>query len=185
MLEAEIKLALGEDDEARLRERLAALGATPAATHEQADTYFTHPVRDFPRTDEALRLRLDDGVVRVTYKGPKLDPPRKTREEIEFALDTELPVATALLERLGFRVAAGVHKRRAEWHVPGLLPAVVSIDEVVGLGTYCEVEVSAATVEEGRTALAELQQRLGLDHLPPIADSYLELLARRARANAS
>lgn len=185
MLEAEIKLALGADDEARLRERLAALGATPATTHEQADTYFAHPVRDFPRTDEALRLRLDDGVLRVTYKGPKLDPPRKTREEIEFALGTELDVATTLLERLGFRVAAAVRKRRAEWHVPGLLPGVVSIDEVDGLGTYCEVEVSAATVEEGRTALAELQHRLGLDHLSPIADSYLELLARRAGSNAS
>lgn len=181
MLEAEIKLPLAAADEARLRARLAALGATPAAAHEQADSYFAHPVRDFRSTDEALRLRLDDGVLRVTYKGPKLDPPRKTREEIEFTLDADLGVATTLLERLGFRAAAVVRKRRAEWHVPGAHPAAVSIDEVEGLGTYCEVEVATESVEEGRTALAELQQRLGLDHLSPIADSYLELLAQRAR----
>ena len=180
MLEAEIKLALDAADEARLRERLAALGATRAATHRQADTYFAHPVRDFRRTDEALRLRLDDDVLRVTYKGPKLDPPRKTREEIEFPIDADLGVATTLLERLGFRAAAAVRKRRVEWLLPGPLPATISIDDVEGLGTYCEVEVSAATVEEGRSALADLQRRLGLDHLSPIADSYLELLARHA-----
>lgn len=181
MLEAEIKLPLGAQDEARLRERLAALGALPVATHQQADSYFAHPVRDFRTTDEALRLRLDDGELRVTYKGPKLDPPRKTREEIEFALGTDLALASTLLERLGFRAVAVVRKRRTEWHVRARLPGTISIDEVDGLGTYCEVEVSAATVDEGRAALLELQQRLGLDHLTPIAESYLELLARRGR----
>lgn len=181
MLEAEIKLPLDAADQRRLRERLDALGAAAGATHEQADSYFAHPVRDFRVTDEALRLRLDDGVLRVTYKGPKLDPPRKTREEIEFALGTDLAVASTLLDRLGFRAAAIVRKRRTEWHVPGRLPGTISIDEVEGLGTYCEVEVSAETVDEGRAALAELQQRLGLDHLAPIAESYLELLARRER----
>lgn len=180
MLEAEIKLPLGGADETRLRERLAALGAAPSPAREQADSYFAHPVRDFRRTDEALRLRLDDGVLRVTYKGPKLDPPRKTREEVEFAIETGLDVATTLLERLGFRRAAVVRKRRAEWHLPGPHPATVSIDEVAGLGTYCEVEVSSTTVEEGRTALAGLQRHLGLDHLSAIAESYLELLTRRA-----
>jgi len=180
MLEAEIKLPLAAPDEARLRERLAALGAAPAVTHDQADSYFAHPGRDFRQTDEALRLRLDDGVLRITYKGPKLDPPRKTREEIEFTLEAGLDLATTLLERLGFRAAAVVRKRRAEWHVPGAYPALVSIDEVEGLGTYCEVEVSATTVEEGRTALIGLQRQLALDHLSPIAESYLELLERRA-----
>lgn len=179
MLEAEIKLPLAPDDETRLRARLAEIGATSASTHEQADSYFAHPVRDFRTSDEALRLRLDDGVLRVTYKGPKLDPPRKTREEIEFALGTDLAVATTLLERLGFREAAVVRKRRAEWHVPEAFPATISIDRVEGLGTYCEVEVSTETVAEGRSALDELQQRLGLDHLSPIADSYLELLEQR------
>lgn len=179
MLEAEIKLPLSADDEARLRARLTEVGATAASEHHQADSYFAHPVRDFRATDEALRLRLDDGVLRVTYKGPKLDPPRKTREEIEFTLEADLAVATTLLERLGFRAAAVVVKRRLEWHIHGTYPAAISIDEVEGLGTYCEVEVSTETVEEGRTVLAALQQRLGLDHLAPIADSYLELLERR------
>lgn len=180
MLEAEVKLALSHDDEVLLRARLAALGATVIGTHEQADSYLAHPLRDFRQTDEALRLRLDDGALRVTYKGPKLDPPRKTREEIEFALATDLATASTLFERLGFRPAATVRKLRAEWRIATLHDAVVSIDEVLDLGTFCELEVATESVAEGRAALAELQERLGLSHLAPIPDSYLELLARRA-----
>lgn len=181
MLEAEIKLALSPDDATRLRARLAELGATVAGTHTQADTYFAHPLRDFRHTDEALRLRQDHDSLRVTYKGPKLDPPRKTREEIEFALGADLATATTLLERLGFRAAATVKKERVEWNVPGDPPATLALDDVAGLGTFCEIEVAAQDVAAARAALENVQQRLGLAHLAPIADSYLELLQRAGR----
>lgn len=181
MLEAEIKLALSADDATRLRARLAELGATVAGTHTQADTYFAHPLRDFRQTDEALRLRQDHDSLRVTYKGPKLDPPRKTREEIEFALGADLATATTLLERLGFRAAATVKKERVEWNVPGDPPATLALDDVAGLGTFCEIEVAAQDVAAARAALENVQQRLGLAHLAPIADSYLELLQRAGR----
>jgi adenylate cyclase class 2 len=181
MLEAEIKLPLTAGDEVLLRARLADLAASVAGTHVQADTYFAHPQRDFRATDEALRLRQDDDTLRVTYKGPKLDPPRKTREEIEFALAADLATATTLLERLGFRPAAIVRKHRVEWHVPGDPPATLALDQVAGLGTFCEIEVAAQDVGAARAALEVVQRRLGLEHLAPIPDSYLELLARRAR----
>ena len=57
----------------------------------------------------------------------------------------------------------------------------MSIDEVEGLGTFCEIEVEAGAVDEGRTRLEQVQARLGLGHLAPIAESYLELLAARQR----
>lgn len=179
MLEAEVKLALDGDAVAALRARLASLGATPHGRHAQADTYFAHPQRDFRTTDEALRLRSEDGALRLTYKGPKLDPPRKTREEIEFALGTDHVTATALLERLGFRAAAVVRKRREELLLPGKFHATVSIDDVEGLGTFCEIEVAANDVAQGRARLEDVQLRLGLGGLAPIAESYLELLAAR------
>jgi len=115
MLEAEVKLALAPDNAAALRTRLAAADVRAAGTHDQTDTYFAHPGRDFRATDEALRLRSDNGALRITYKGPKLDPPRKTREEIEFALGADHATASTLLERLGFRPVAEVRKRRHEW----------------------------------------------------------------------
>jgi adenylate cyclase class 2 len=179
MLEAEVKLALA--DAGTLRARLAALGAEARGSHTQVDTYFAHPQRDFRTTDEALRLRSEDGVLRVTYKGPKLDPPRKTREEIEFALGTDHATASALLERLGFVPAAVVRKRRDELALPGAFVAVIALDDVEGLGTYCEIEVPADDVAQGRVRLHEVQARLGLEALPAIAESYLELLAARAR----
>ncbi|MBU6283640.1 class IV adenylate cyclase, partial [bacterium] len=156
--------------------RLSSLGATGGGEHRQSDVYLAHPARDFAATDEALRLRLDDATLRITYKGRKLDPPRKTREEIEFPLATDLPTASLLLERLGFRPVATVVKRRVEWRLPGPGDAVVSIDEVDGLGLFCEVEVAAEDPTAGREALDRALLRLGLEDATPIAESYLELL---------
>jgi adenylate cyclase class 2 len=179
MLEAEVKLALDDAARERLRARLADLGAAPEPPHEQSDVYFAHPVRDFAQSDEALRLRQDDGALRVTYKGPKLDPPRKTREEIEFGLDTDVETARTLLERIGFRTVAIVRKRRVEYALPGDPPASVAIDDVEGLGAFCEVEVQSPTVAAGREALDRALERLGLAGLAPIPQSYLELLLDR------
>jgi adenylate cyclase class 2 len=179
MLEAEVKLALDADAARALHERLAALRARRLGEHVQVDTYFAHPVRDFRATDEALRLRLDDDRLRITYKGPKLDPPRKTREEIELGLDTDIDTASALLTRLGFTSVARVEKRRVEYELPAARKVIVAVDDVQQLGCFCEIEVEARDVVEGREALDESVRRLGLAHLAPIPESYLELLLGR------
>lgn len=176
MLEAEIKLRIDEATTQALRGRLDALGGTVRPELRQHDVYFAHPARDFARTDEALRLRRDAGGLRITYKGPKLDPPRKTREEIEFPLETDIETARTLLERLGFTEVASVEKTRAEIALDGPPRAVISIDHIDGLGTFCEVEVEAASVDDGRAALRRLAEDLGLADRAPIAESYLELL---------
>ena len=177
-LEAEIKLRLAAATRERLERRLVALGAQATAELPQCDEYFAHPVRDFARSDEALRLRRVGDELRITYKGAKLDPPRKTREEIEFALATDPGTAARLLERLGFRPVARVVKRRREHRLRDAPPTLVCLDEVEGLGTFCEIEVEAASVEEGRRRLAARLSELGLDALPPVPESYLELLLR-------
>jgi adenylate cyclase class 2 len=184
MLEAEVKLALDEEARTRLVARLAELRAIPAGEHEQVDAYYAHPTRDFALTDEALRLRLDDGRQRVTYKGPKLDPPLKTREEIEFELATDVATASRLLARLGFRPVATVCKRRVELRLEGdggEGAVTVCLDDVDGLGAFCEIEsVAATSVESGRRTLERALERLGLAGRAPLATSYLELLLARA-----
>ncbi|HYC21989.1 MAG TPA: class IV adenylate cyclase [Candidatus Bathyarchaeia archaeon] len=179
MLEAEIKLRLEPADVAALSERLVALGASALGTHLQVDTYFSHPTRDFATTDEALRLRCDGGRLSITYKGPKLDPPRKTREEIEFPLVASIETATAMLERLGFRPTATVRKERTDFLLAE--GTQVSIDRVGELGCFCELEVAADDVRTGREALEASLHRLGLDGHRPIAESYLELLLAARR----
>lgn len=178
MLEAEIKLAIDEAAAGALRRRLEELGAVIHPELHQHDVYFAHPARNFAETDEALRLRLDAGGLRITYKGPKLDPPRKTREEIEFPLGTEVDTGRTLLERLGFTEVASVEKTRTELVLAGPPRAVVSIDHIDGLGTFCEIEVETESVEGGRKELERLAQTLDVSERPPIAESYLELLLR-------
>jgi adenylate cyclase class 2 len=177
MLEAEVKVRLPAARRALLADRLRELGATPRREHLQVDTYLAHPTRDFAATDEALRLRLANDRLVLTYKGAKLDPPRKTREEIEFPLGTDLETATRLFARLGFTPVATVRKRRSDFALSGAHGATtVSLDEVEGLGSFCEIEVAARDVAGGREALAVESTRLGLADLAPIAESYLELL---------
>jgi adenylate cyclase class 2 len=179
VLEAEIKLRLAPADVDALYARLATLAASPLGTHRQIDTYFAHPTRDLAATDEALRLRLDGERLLITYKGPKLDPPRKTREEIEFPLGTNLETATRLLERLGFRAVATVEKERTDFVLEGGM--LVSIDRVAELGSFCELEVAADAVRSGREVLEAGMQRLGLAAHRLIAESYLELLLEARR----
>ncbi len=185
MLEAEIKIEIDRATADRLHTALLDLGATARPARRQEDVYFAHPSRDFASTDEALRLRQDDGRLRITYKGPKLDPPRKTREEIEFPLETDVATGRALLERLGFTPVATVAKSRTELVLRGPPAAIVSLDEIAGLGTFCEIEVEAQTVSDGRNALGTLAERLGVADHPPIAASYLELLLGRGAPHSS
>ena len=66
--------------------RLVALSARFREAIDQVDRYFSHPCRDFSKTDEALRLRKVGGHVAITWKGPRIDTATKTRREIELDL---------------------------------------------------------------------------------------------------
>jgi adenylate cyclase class 2 len=122
----------------------------------QTDLYLSHPCRDFAKTDEALRLREEGGRVALFYKGPKLDPRSKTREELSVAVPD--PAAMRMiLERLGFRPVAEVRKTRRNF---GLGPVEVSLDRVAGLSGYVELEVQDRPVEEGRSMLLALIRSL-------------------------
>ena len=77
----EVEIKFRAADLEALGRRLLSLGAEPIGTSEQEDLYLAHPSRDFASTDEALRLRRVGDMNRITYKGPKLGGPTKTREE--------------------------------------------------------------------------------------------------------
>lgn len=186
MYEVELKFRMADPAavECRLEELAARFG--PPVT--QVDRYFSHPCRDFSRTDEALRLRRTGDEVRVTWKGPRLDAGTKTRREIELPLAVGPGMAatldhwTTLLEALGFRVVREVAKvrrsARLEWQ-----GAVVeaAIDTVVGLGGYLELEIQAgeADLPLARSQLAALALQLDAGVAEP--RSYLEMLIERDR----
>ena len=68
-------------DVSRVKKRILELGGRDFGCSIQVDEYYAHPARDFAITDEALRLRTENNLTVITYKGPKLDRETKTREE--------------------------------------------------------------------------------------------------------
>ena len=167
-------------DPPALAEKLAALGATLSETRTELDVYYAHPARDFAATDEALRIRRTDRADSITYKGPKIDATTKTRREIDLPLPPDESHAAGwgtLLEALGFTPVGEVCKYRRKAFVPWQDRSVeVSMDDVVGVGTYVELELVTEDedVEAAKACIASLADHLGLSESE--RRSYLQLL---------
>jgi adenylate cyclase, class 2 len=183
--EVEVKYRLVDHDQ--LERRLAERGAAREPVITQEDVYLSHPSRDFAVSNEALRIRRIGVENRITYKGPRLSGPTKTREEIEIAVTSgegAFNQLVRLFENLGFRPVATVRKSRTPFHLnrQGLAVEVV-LDRAVGLGDFAEIEALAATESElpaAQAAVLALAQELGLTEVEP--RSYLRMLLEPDKA---
>lgn len=171
MIEVEVKVAADHDD---VRERLRELGAERQGVKTQRDTYYSAPHRDFTETDEAVRVRVEDGEAYLTYKGPKKEDGTKSRKEVEVGVGSA-GEAGEVLESLGFREFGVVEKRRVVYELGDY---EVALDDVEGVGEYVEVETEARGEDyvEARDGAVEILRRLGLDPGESVRESYLELL---------
>jgi len=169
-LEIEIKAYCS--DPAEVERRLAGLGAQYLKERLERDLYFSHPTRDFRKTDEALRLRLTEEKSFCTYKGPKIGTASKTREEFEIAV-SDFATAREILLRLGFIESGRVEKRRRIFSLDSI---EVCVDRVDGLGDFVELETHGAERERLEKELFDLASRLGLERFE--RRSYLELVLR-------
>ena len=172
MLEVEFKARA--QGLAALRVRAEQLGFRPGRTLHEADTYYNNPgLRDFRKTDEALRLRRTGDTCLLTYKGPKLDELSSSRREIEFSVgDGEL--AAQLLEALDFQPVFTVEKQRQELTRSGI---TLCLDTVAGLGEFLEAETLVREDrEEAEKELLTVLHQLGVDREQFTRKSYLELL---------
>lgn len=97
------------------------------------------------RTGTALRLRRDAVSPRLTWKGPVLTGPVKSREEIETPI-SNADSMQATLQALGYRPVFRAQKYREEYV---LADALVTVDDTP-LGVYVEIE--ATPDEIGRVA---------------------------------
>ena len=160
-------------DADRVKNRVSELGGRDFGCTIQVDEYYAHPSRDFALTDEALRLRTENDLTVITYKGPKLDQETKTREEFEVSIANRATMAS-ILDRLGFKPVIKISKRR---HVYGLKGITVCFDSVVGLGDFIELEVDSDDVERGKSAIFSLMSEIGV--MGSERRSYLELLLEK------
>ena len=184
----EVEQKFPVDDMRAVEKRLGELGVEIADERVEVDCYYNHPARNFAKTDEALRIRRVGPGNRTTanliaYKGPRIDKTTKTRRELELPLGDGRAAAAdwgTLLKTLGFTPVGEVHKRRRKAHVSWQNRTVeVSLDEVMGLGTFVELElvVEEEELDAARRCIAALSVELGLGKSE--RRSYLRLLLER------
>jgi adenylate cyclase class 2 len=169
-IEGKFRVASHENIQKRLQE----LRIPCAGIHVQRDVYYASPYRDFGRTDEALRIRYEEGKTVLTYKGPKLATHgMKAREEVNVPVNSGHDLEI-ILQRLGFQPAYTVEKKRVRYVWAGV---EISLDEVKGLGTFVEIEIQEP-VDHPETRIEAIKRELGIsgEHIPL---SYLELLRLR------
>jgi adenylate cyclase class 2 len=171
MLEIEIKAKV-ESLEA-IEEDILKRGGRFRKEVTQEDIYFNHPGKDFATTDEALRLRKVEGGFYLTYKGPKIDNLTKTREELKVSVGDH-DVASEILKALGFTEVLMVKKKRRYFRLDEY---DIMLDNVVGLGSFIEVEKSGAYNPQD---LIDFVKDLGIEESE--TRSYLELLIERKEA---
>jgi adenylate cyclase class 2 len=169
-LEREIKLRWESPDAARAA--LVAAGATPLRCRRfQEDCLLDTEDESLRRRRCVLRIRIEGGKGRVTFKGPVQPSPMKLREEIETVVgDGE--VLLRVFEELGFHVWFRYQKYREEFSFEDV---IVAIDETP-VGTFVEIEGG----ERGINLMAEALGRTSSDY---VLDSYrgLYLQYRDAR----
>ena len=178
----EVEQKFPVNDLRALTDRLDMLGATIGKPQEEVDLYFSHPDRDFAKTDEALRIRRKGASSLITYKGPKIDKTTKTRHEIELPLPSENGTAESwidLLEVLGFKQVGEVRKSRRKVGILwGGHWVEGALDEVEGLGTFAELELIADEnqLAQAKSCIVSLAKALELSRSE--RRSYLELLLK-------
>jgi adenylate cyclase class 2 len=179
MIEIEVKARV--DDARKMERAIIAMGATPIGIQDQADTYYNAPHRNFEMTDEALRIRVEDGDAFLTYKGPKMDTVSKTRQEFQTVIkDTE--TMGKILSSLGFSPVATVIKKRKNYRLGDFF---IALDEVRNLGNFIEVEITvkdSKKYEEKVETIFKFIGKLGISRDSTIRKSYLEMIIGKNKA---
>jgi adenylate cyclase class 2 len=165
MLEREIKLQFPSVEEARAA--VVAAGATPLLGRRlQEDSLLDTDDEQLRRRRCVLRVRVECGKSRVTFKGPVQPSTVKVREEVETVVgDGE--VLIKIFEELGLHVWFRYEKYREEYSHEDV---IVAIDETP-VGVFVEIEGG----EQGIAAMAEALGRTEADY---VLDSYRGLFLK-------
>ena len=169
MINIEIK-ARYKDIE-RAEENLNAIGAGPAGTFHQKDTYFKV-------AEGRLKLREvgpDEGHL-IYYKREDVPGPKRSDYEIAFTSDPEA-MRDMLREILGIWVE--VEKSRQVWLWENVR---IHLDEVNGLGRFVELEAvtNEKGIEESHQRVETLMRALEIESGQLVEGSYGDLVAGKA-----
>ena len=161
-IEREIKLQFASADEAR--DAIIACGATPLLGRRlQEDALLDTDDEELRRRRCVLRVRMENGKSRLTFKGPVQPGPMKLREEHE-TVAADGDTLLTILRELGLHAWFRYEKYREEFAAEDV---VIAIDETP-VGTFVEIE-------GGEHHIHETAARLGKSPADYITDSYRTL----------
>ena len=159
MIEREVKLRFESPDAARAA--ILAAGAAPLRCRRlQEDALLDTEDESLRRRRCVLRIRLENGNSRITFKGPVQPSAMKVRDEFETIVGDGV-LLLRIFEELGFHVWFRYEKYREEFCHEEV---IVAVDETP-VGVFVEIEGS----EQGITTMATLLGRRPEDY---IVDSY-------------
>jgi adenylate cyclase class 2 len=165
------------------------------------DIYFNMPkgLRDFGKTDEALRLRKSVEFNKnnkpkkqvidhfITYKGKKMDLDTKTRKELDIKIEN-IENMKLLLKELGFQEIFTIKKERELYEfefknycIEALIDYIPILDQ-----HFLEVEFlldSAGNLEDSKEVLFDFLSLFSIKKEESIRKSYLELIFEKFKGN--
>ncbi len=195
MIEVEIKAKISDPD--AIREKFKSKDGKYILSLHHEDTYFNMPekLRDFRKTDEALRIRksieyedeFESSENKInyylTYKGKKLDSLTKTRKELEISVSNG-EIMKDLLNSLGFRDVLTVVKDRELYEVHYKDKIIIALIDYIPILNEWFIEVELITestkkLEDSRELLFEFLNSINIKREESIRKSYLELIVER------
>ena len=197
MIEVEIKVKIENSDE--MRKKFVERNGIYKMSLLHEDTYFNMPegLRDFRKSDEALRIRksIESHIDRkeprqepkyfITYKGKKMDSTTKTRKELETIVE-EGEKLKEILNLLGFREFFTVKKERELYefnHDGHKIEALIDYLPILK-ENFIEVEIitdSKEKIDDATQILFDFLGTFGIKEAQSIRKSYLELITDKFR----
>jgi adenylate cyclase class 2 len=158
-IEREVKLRFRTAEEARAA--IVATGATPLLGRRlQEDSLLDSDDEQLRRRRCVLRVRVENGKSRLTFKGPVEPGLMKVREELETVVG-DGALLLRVLQELGLHIWFRYEKYREEFAHEDV---IVALDETP-VGVFVEIEGG----EQGIATMAEALGRTPADY---ILDSY-------------
>ena len=178
MIEKEIKIRINDKNKLNVLEKyVVSKGGVLQKEYVVVDEYFSHPCRDFKKTDEALRIRIQAEEVILTYKCSRISRIPKIREEISVKVSDYNAVRDILL-KLGFNPLAKIVKYRKEYTLNNLR---IFMDEVKELGYFVEIECDDENlILKFIDALKKMKICEGVEERTYL-EMYLKLKSQRAK----
>lgn len=168
-VEREIKLRFSSADEAR--NAVLACGATPLHGRRlQEDVLLDTDDESLRRRRCVLRVRMENGKSRLTFKGPVQPGLMKVREELETVVG-DGSLLLRVLGEIGLHEWFRYQKYREEFAHGDV---IVAIDETP-VGTFIEIEGSESGINE-------MARTLGRAESDYIQDSYRGLFLQHRQA---